>query len=276
MIRRPLIMVVDDEPELVEMLKLRLQTQGEYDVETAFDGVEALEKLQTIEPDLIVLDIMMPKMNGIEFYNKVLGKEGIPKYPILVLTARADLAELFKEMFVSGFITKPFDDVHFMDEINAVISRKFPEQFQFPARFFPFKEGQAPKVAIIEDDYKKFTAISSTFIGAGYTVYAERSGMAAIERIILEPPDIILVDLGLADLRGDLVLRKFRQMPKLVNVIKIVYAETEGTVNAEIADRICDVAGIKTIIQYDDPEQLLRDVENQLEENINKEYPKTD
>ena len=60
----PLILVVDDVPDNVEILQMRLESQG-YEVATAGDGVEALEKARELVPDLVLLDIMMPKMDGI-------------------------------------------------------------------------------------------------------------------------------------------------------------------------------------------------------------------
>jgi len=72
--------------------------------------------LKTITPDLIILDMNMPRMGGIEFYKNICGQDSKPRYPVFVLTARANMEKLFKEFEVAGFLAKPF-------EINQLIAR---------------------------------------------------------------------------------------------------------------------------------------------------------
>ncbi|MBU0683224.1 MAG: response regulator, partial [Candidatus Omnitrophica bacterium] len=113
------ILLIDDEADFVEMIKFQLESEG-YIVVTASDGEEGLLKLKQIKPDLIVLDINMPNMGGLEFYNKIFTPHGRTKYPVLVVTARLNLEEIFKEIEVEGFLSKPFEINHLMSEIKRI------------------------------------------------------------------------------------------------------------------------------------------------------------
>ncbi|MFH1355231.1 MAG: response regulator, partial [Candidatus Omnitrophota bacterium] len=129
------ILLIEDEADLVQLIKFRLQTRG-YEVVAAYDGIEALEKLNEVSPDLIILDINLPKMSGIEFYNKISTPHGHSKYPVLVLTARRDLEMTFKNIEADGFMAKPFEIDQLIIEIERII-KAVPSQVIF---LIDFKE----------------------------------------------------------------------------------------------------------------------------------------
>ena len=82
-----LILVVDDVPDNVDILQMRLASQG-YEVVTAGDGLEALEKTRELLPDLVLLDIMMPKMDGIEAVKRLKADSSLPFIPVILVTAK--------------------------------------------------------------------------------------------------------------------------------------------------------------------------------------------
>src|SRR5215471_382694 len=84
---KPRILVVDDEPEAVELVEFNLKQAG-YAVSTAADGAEALKKARAQTPDLIVLDVMLPEMDGFEICKTLRGEEPTSRTPILMLTAK--------------------------------------------------------------------------------------------------------------------------------------------------------------------------------------------
>ena len=84
------ILLIDDEINLQQLMKITLNSRN-YHVETANNGLEGLEILKSMKPDLIILDMNMPKMGGLEFYQKICYGKDRPKYPVLVLTARATM-----------------------------------------------------------------------------------------------------------------------------------------------------------------------------------------
>lgn len=83
------ILLIDDDPDFVEAVKVIVENGG-YDVSVAYDGAEGLEAVPEVQPDLIVLDVMMPVMNGHEACAKLKGNEKTANIPIILLTAVAD------------------------------------------------------------------------------------------------------------------------------------------------------------------------------------------
>jgi DNA-binding response OmpR family regulator len=101
-------LLIDDEKDLVEMIQYQLSEEG-YKTIAAYDGLQGLEKIKEVEPGLIILDINLPKMNGLEFYSKICTPHGRSRYPVLVMTARSNLKKVFKDVEVDGFLAKPFE-----------------------------------------------------------------------------------------------------------------------------------------------------------------------
>src|SRR5437879_8609577 len=89
----PLILVVDDVPDNVEILQLRLESQG-YEVITAGDGEAALAVIRDQRPDLVLLDIQMPKLDGIETVKRLKAVPTLPFIPVILVTARADAKDI--------------------------------------------------------------------------------------------------------------------------------------------------------------------------------------
>jgi two-component system alkaline phosphatase synthesis response regulator PhoP/two-component system response regulator VicR len=104
------ILVVDDERHIVRLVEVNLQRAG-YDVVTAYDGVEALEKVASEKPDMLVLDVMMPRKDGFEVLQDLQANPGTANIPVIMLTAKAQDADIFKgwQSGVSSYLTKPFN-----------------------------------------------------------------------------------------------------------------------------------------------------------------------
>ena len=116
------ILIIDDEVDLTQMIGFQFKAKG-FDVQTAGDGLEALGIVHTFKPDLIILDMNMPRMGGIEFYSKICGTNGRPLYPVLVLTARANVQNMFKDLDIDGFMIKPFDIEELVNEAETIIKK---------------------------------------------------------------------------------------------------------------------------------------------------------
>ena len=115
------ILVVDDEASIVTMLAYNLKKEV-YDVVTAEDGEVALEKFESENPDLLLLDIMMPKMDGYEVCRKIREKSNVP---IIMLTARADEVDkvVGLEMGADDYVTKPFGNRELIARVKANLRR---------------------------------------------------------------------------------------------------------------------------------------------------------
>ena len=123
------ILIVDDEPHIVKIVSNRLIANN-YEVITANDGEECLNKAVAEKPDLIILDIMMPKMDG---YNTLIALRetletivGMSKIPVIILTARPDseVKELFDKEEIEDYIVKPFKPEDLLAKVEKAV-RKF-------------------------------------------------------------------------------------------------------------------------------------------------------
>jgi len=119
------ILIVDDHEDNVELLRARLEAWG-YATETAVDGEQALQKVESILPDLILLDVMMPKIDGIEVARRVKGNSALPFIPIIMQTA-LDATENKVEGLEAGaddYITKPIDFAELKARLNSMLRIK--------------------------------------------------------------------------------------------------------------------------------------------------------
>jgi two-component system alkaline phosphatase synthesis response regulator PhoP len=115
------ILVVDDEKNIVELARLYLEKEGYY-VEDAYDGTEALDKIKSLKPTLVVLDLMLPEMDGWEVCRRVRGESDVP---IIMLTARGDDVDKIVglEMGADDYLTKPFNPRELVARVRAVLRR---------------------------------------------------------------------------------------------------------------------------------------------------------
>src|ERR1700748_338738 len=121
----PLVLVVDDVPDNVDILQMRLESQG-YEVVTAGDGVEALEKTRELRPDLVLLDIMMPKLDGIETVKQLKADTLLPFIPVILVTAKTDGADVIAGLESGGddYLTKPVDHAALSARVRAMLRIK--------------------------------------------------------------------------------------------------------------------------------------------------------
>jgi DNA-binding response OmpR family regulator len=121
---KPKILVVDDEPEAVELVEFNLKQAG-FDVVTAADGAEALKKAQTAAPALVVLDLMLPEVDGLEVCKLLRRDPATATIPIIMVTARA--AEIDRvlglELGADDYVTKPFSPRELVLRVKKILER---------------------------------------------------------------------------------------------------------------------------------------------------------
>ena len=118
------ILVVDDDQVIQQLLKVNLELEG-YAVEVASDGEEALVLFDRFRPDLVLLDIMMPKLDGWEVARRLAGTTGGPP-PIVLLSARAQESDVQKgnDLGVAAYVTKPFDPIQLLHLVAGIIAQQ--------------------------------------------------------------------------------------------------------------------------------------------------------
>ena len=121
----PRILAVDDTPENLEILRMRLEANG-YEVVTAADGEEGLAKARELEPDLILLDIMMPKLDGISVVRLLKQDISLQAIPVILVTAKADTRDVVEGLDAGGddYLTKPFEHQALLARVRSMLRQK--------------------------------------------------------------------------------------------------------------------------------------------------------
>ncbi len=117
------ILVADDEQQLALALKIRLQSKG-FQVLTVSDGRQALEMIVQEKPDLVILDVVMPVMDGYFCLREINQRFGRTKIPVIILTARDRMKELFDLEGIEDYVIKPFDHDDLLTRIELTFKRR--------------------------------------------------------------------------------------------------------------------------------------------------------
>jgi adenylate cyclase len=116
------ILVVDDDPVIQKLLSVNFEMEG-YRVVTAGDGVEGLERIADDMPDLVLLDVMMPRMDGLEVVRRLKADVSTSSIPVILLSAKAQATDVSGGLDAGAddYITKPFDPLELLDKVAGLI-----------------------------------------------------------------------------------------------------------------------------------------------------------
>ena len=119
---KPRVLIVEDEPNIVLSLEILLQRAG-YETATTADGEAALEIIRRTRPDVVLLDIMLPKRNGYEVCRVVKSDPILSSIPVVMLTAKGQEVEILKglELGASAYIAKPFGNTEVLEAVRAAL-----------------------------------------------------------------------------------------------------------------------------------------------------------
>jgi len=208
MTQKAKILIVDDNLSLCKTMSLVLNRKG-YDVSTANDGFEAIDRVKNEFFDIIFMDIKMPVLNGVETYKKI--REVNDKIIIIMMTAYAvdDLIQDALKEGAYGIIYKPLD---FENIVSLIENSKDTEQ--------------GGLILIIDDDPGTCSTLKNILIKKGYEVSISNTGEDAIKIVLEKPFDLIFIDMKLPTLNGletFLALKKIN--PKIVAIMITAYSQ---------------------------------------------------
>ncbi len=123
------ILIADDNPDNVDLLRKRLGSQG-YETVAAYDGEEALAAVLRESPDLMILDIMMPKMDGYEVLRRLKQEEEYRDLPVILLTAKKEIPDKIKGLDIGAndYITKPFNPQELLARVKSLLTLREEQQ----------------------------------------------------------------------------------------------------------------------------------------------------
>ncbi len=213
------LLLIDDDTSLLITLRDFLRFEG-YDVVTAESGEKGLEALKLHSPELIILDMSMPGMGGIGFLKEILDEKGKLRFPVLVLTARANMAEFFANVEIDGFIAKPCDPQDLLMEVGRIIFMRRGEVSDLaPGKF------RRRRMILGESDPEIAARIAQWFSSNGYLVEQCVKGPEALESAIVNRPDVIVMNQILEGLNGSAVADMLKVMPNTKKIPVVLYAE---------------------------------------------------
>jgi len=210
------ILIIEDEQPLVELLSTKLAKEG-YSVSFAYDGEEGFKLIKEIKPDLILLDIVMPKMDGYEVLEK-LSEEG-NKIPVIIISNSGQPVEIEKTRklgAVDHLIKTEFNPIDVLNKVHECL-----ENGGRPKNGHDGKEVIKPKidetarqlgikVLLVEDDAFLREICSKKLVKEGLAVYEAIDGEQALSGIESVMPDIILLDIILPAIDGFQILHQIR------------------------------------------------------------------
>jgi signal transduction histidine kinase/CheY-like chemotaxis protein len=200
--RTPRILVVDDDPNIRELLMQEFTESG-YQVDVAGNGREALQVVRRDRPDLIVLDVMMPEMNGFDVAAVLKNDPQTMDIPIVILSIVQDRERGFR-LGVDRYLTKPIDTDLLFREVGSLIEQKKSHK----------------RVLVVDEDESTLRTLTDVLTARGYSVLEAR-GEDLVARAVELQPDIIMLSSGSSARAGAVQMLRFEK--GMENVLFLVY-----------------------------------------------------
>ncbi len=195
----PYVLIVDDDPDILEAITAILETQ-DYHLATARDGIECMQKIHEETPDLVILDMLMPRMDGFAVIKELREDPRYAGLPIIVLsTVIEDAAyrryelEVGVSMNVQDFIEKPAPPMELLRRVSAIVEQ--------------------PYIIIADDDPDIVEAITTVLQTAPYQVGTARTGEQCLAMVRQRKPNVLLLDLLMPKMDGFAVIRELQNDP---------------------------------------------------------------
>jgi adenylate cyclase len=218
----PLILAVDDTPENLEILRLRLESKG-YVVETAADGEEGMARARELKPDLILLDIMMPRRDGISVVKELKQDETMRSIPVILVTAKADTRDLVEGLDAGGddYLTKPFEHAALMARVRSMLRQK------------ALNDTVAEQAATLREQTNELAALNTDLEARVVAQVDEIERMNRLRRFLPQQ----VVDLVVASSNPDDILNSHRR---------------------EVTVVFCDLRGFTAFNEAAEPEEVMQ------------------
>jgi len=210
--KKPQVLIIEDDEDFLEPIKTVLE-KNNFTVYTALDGEEGLEKVEKVKPDLIILDIMLPKKDGYAVCHSLKENETYAHIPILILTSLGLKSEgkFGAELLAKGhkadeYLEKPVDPQILVEKVHNLIRKASIE------------ETKEIKVIIIDDDPDFIAAVKIILDENNYKVLVEYTGEDGLIAVRKEEPDIVLLDVMLPEKDGYAVCKELKEDKKTSSI----------------------------------------------------------
>jgi len=200
-----IILVVDDDPNIRQLLRQQLEPEG-YEVREAKDGMDAITQVKTARPDLIILDVMMPQINGFDVAAVLKNDPQTMSIPIVILSIIEDKQREYR-LGIDRYFTKPVNAEDLLNNIGLLLSQGTSKK----------------KVLVVDEDASVVKSVSDVLQAKGYSVVEASNGQECIEKALSVKPDMIIVNSVVSEQHDLVKLLKFEK--GLENVFFVLLAE---------------------------------------------------
>jgi len=209
------ILVVEDNPFSRELVVDLLEAAG-YAVVQFQDGANLLERVKQERPDLILLDLLLPGVDGLTLAEQLRADPETQGVAIVALTAEARPE---KQAFAlragfHGYLTKPLDKEALLQTIACLLEQREPTNGGTIRRFPPLVSPKKPRLLVVDDNAKNVELLTALMQAEGYKVVSASDGLEALAQVAAAPPDLILLDIMMPGLDGYAVCRQLKERPE--------------------------------------------------------------
>lgn len=202
------ILIIEDEEVILNTIAKKLELEG-FEVKAAVDGIDGLEKANKERPDLILLDIMMPKLDGFGVLEELQGNKELSLIPVIIISNSGQPVEIERaqKLGVRDYLIKAdFEPEEVMEKVRKLFSEDDLAANSAKAEIKNLK-----KVLLVEDDVMLRNLCSRKLASAGFEVETAFDGEAGLKKVATFKPDMILLDLVLPGIGGFEVLESIRK-----------------------------------------------------------------
>ncbi len=214
------VLVIDDDPIARELIRRHLEREG-FHVEVASNGAQGLEFARHLHPDAITLDILMPGVDGWTVLAKLKADKELADIPVVIVTMIEDKNKGFA-LGATEYLLKPIN----RKRLVSVLNRYLPERVTQP-------ENDGYHILVVEDDENTRDMLQRTLLKEGWGVVTAGNGHLALDKMSLEQPDLILLDLMMPEMDGFQFISELQKLPEWQN-IPIIVVTAKDLLPAEI------------------------------------------
>jgi CheY-like chemotaxis protein len=239
------LLVVEDTPHNLELMSFLLRAYG-HTVESAVSGEQGIELAHAVRPDLVIMDLQLPGIDGYQAFAALRSDPSLPRMPVVAVTAFA-MADDHRKAVAAGFyhyMTKPIDPPSFVDEIDSCLPEPLRGQRPTPVDAEPAANDwvtshepslySGARILVVDDSRANRELLNSVLVPHGFQVTLATTVEEGIELSSRAAPDLVLCDIHVGSRHGIDVLRHIRATPALTAVPFAFITATEVWLDADI------------------------------------------